>query len=111
MRPHGYIVVAEDGIIIDELFLIPYDVDVVHRVDLIDNINQTGYILRLTLITRLSLEKELGKGTQIVFQVYLFMAPHMQRDMIANIRESILTNSHRCLAASGFFRNSVLNQH
>ncbi|CAF1170999.1 unnamed protein product [Adineta steineri] len=110
MRPHGYIVLAEDGIMIDELFAISYDVYVIHRVDLMYNTSHIGHILRLTLATRLSLEKELDKGTQILFEVYLFMPLHMQTQELANIRQNILANSHKHLTASGFYENSVINQ-
>ncbi len=108
MRPYGHIVLAEDGIIIDELFVIRYDVYIVRGVDLIDNTIQTGCILRLFLARRLTSEKGVDKGKQIVFYLYLFMATHMQVQMLADIRESILSNSHRCLTASGF-KNARIN--
>jgi hypothetical protein len=108
MRPYGHIVLAEDGIIIDELFVIRYDVYIVLRVDLIDNTIQTGCILRLFLATRLNSEEGVDKGKQIVFELYLFMATHMHVEMLADIRESILSNSHRCLTASGF-KNARIN--
>jgi hypothetical protein len=109
MRPYGHIVLAEDGIIIDELFVVRYDVYIVVRVELIDNTIQTGCILRLFLATRLNSEKGVDKGIQIVFELYLFMPTHMQVQMLADIRQSILSNSHRCLTASGFYKNARIN--
>jgi len=107
----GYIVLARDGIIIDELFAIRYDLYVVLRVDLIDNTADTGFILRLCLVTRLNtLNEDVDKRKKITFYVYLFMAAHMEAQELNEIHQSILFNSHRCLMASGFYNNTGINQ-
>lgn len=70
-RPYGHIILAKDGIIIDELFVIRYEADIVLRVDLIDSTMQTGNILRVFLATRINLKGEVDKGKHIVYEVYL----------------------------------------
>jgi hypothetical protein len=107
----GYIVLARDGIIIDELFAIQYDLYVVLRVELIDNTADTGFILRLFLATRLNTSNEgIDTGKKVTFDVYLFMASHMKAQELNEIHQSILFNSHRCLKASGFYNNTGINQ-
>ncbi|UJR11331.1 hypothetical protein I4U23_015512 [Adineta vaga] len=105
-NPSVHIVFAVEGIIIDAIFVIRYDLYVVHQVHLIHNTENTGYILRLVLVTRInSLNTDIDKGLQIAFEIYLFMASHIQLQQITDIRESILSNSHKHLAATGYYKN------
>ncbi len=51
----------------------------------------------------------MDKGKQTAFEVYLFMPTHMQVHILVDICQNILSNSHRCLAASGFYKNARIN--
>ncbi len=109
MRSNGYIILTEEGLIIDAFIAFRYEMVIVLRVDLINNNMQTGRILRVFLVTRSKSQSGSDKGKHISFQVDLYMPPTMQAEEVNDIRQIILSNSHKHLVASKFYSTSQVN--
>jgi len=75
-------------------------------IDLINNIMETGWILRVFLVTCDKSESGPDKGRNTMFQVDLFVPPHIKVQDVTDIRQIILSNSHKYLIASKFYANS-----
>jgi hypothetical protein len=103
MRPDGCIVVADVGIIIDELIGFQYDLTLVIQVDLVYNIIQTGWIIRVFLARSSNFKNAFKKGKYNIVQVDLLMPPSMQVDQVNAIREMILSSSHKYVVESEFY--------
>jgi len=110
MRPNGHIVLTEEGLIIDEFIAFRYKAIIVLHVDLINNVTQTGWILRVFLVTRHKSQSGRDEGRNTRFQVDLFMPPYMQIEEATDIRQLILSNSHKYLVASKFYVNPQVNR-
>ncbi|UJR11329.1 hypothetical protein I4U23_015510 [Adineta vaga] len=109
-RQYGHIVLAKEGIAVDELTIIKYNAYVIRRIELINNTVQTGFILRLFLVQRTVMydEKSLSND-EITFELYLFMPIGIPIEQVIYLRENILANSYKCLDALGFFKHSTDN--
>ncbi len=103
MRPDGCIIVTDVGIIIDELIGFQYDISLPIQVDLVYNIIQTGWIIRLFLARSSNFKNAFKKGKYKILQVDLLMPPSMQVDQVNAIREMILSSSHKYVVESEFY--------
>jgi hypothetical protein len=104
-RPYGHIVLAREGIILDELLDILYETLIVRSIDRITNTGtQTGFILRVHLVTRFYVVGGFSKGTPTIFDVDLFMPPQMTSQDVENIAQIIRLYSSSRLTTTGFGR-------
>jgi hypothetical protein len=102
-RTYGHIVLAKEGIILDELILILYEKLIVLGVERLTNSEtQAGFILRVHLLTRYFLVGGLSKGAPTMFHVDLFMPPQMESQDVDYIARGIPVNSRICLFAPRF---------
>jgi hypothetical protein len=64
---------------------------------------------RVFLVTRHKSESGRDKGRNTMFQLDLFMPPYIQIEEVTDIRQFILSNSHKYLVASKFYANPQVN--
>lgn len=94
-RLYGNIILAEKGILIDELFLIDYGA--IHVADITPVVSTTGSaILRMHLITRVYAVGTCQKGRPEDFNLDLFMPPNLQAQELFNICQKIIFYSRTC---------------
>ena len=104
-RPNGYIVLTQEGLIVDEVIAFRYNRMIVLRVDLMNNFMQTEWILRVFLVAGRKSKYGENRYKRKIFHVDLFMPPYMQFQEVADIRQNILSNSHGHLVACKFHTN------
>ncbi|UJR11327.1 hypothetical protein I4U23_015508 [Adineta vaga] len=104
----GHIVLAKEGIIIDDFLIFKYEKFVIYRLDVMDGTAGTDVSLRLLLCPDDAVPTEgfPDRSKEKEFELYLFLEPFCQTQELMNIRDSILANAEKCLNATGYFRHT-----
>ena len=107
----GYIILTEEGLIIDAYYSFRYKTIIVRRVELINNTVKTGWVLRVHLITCEKSRSGPNEGQNIEFFVDLYMPARMELEEADVIRRIILSKSNKYLVDSEFYDPSEVYQY
>jgi hypothetical protein len=109
-RPHGHIILAKEGLVVDNIIAFRYDTYVVSSVDLINNAMNRRWIIRVVLVASDLLDCEHDKNGYTLFNVDLYMPSYMQAEEVIDMRDIILSNSLKYLLNSTYYAKSQINR-
>ena len=108
-RPHGHIVLAKEGIVVDNIIALRYDTYIVSSVDLINNAMDRRWIIRVVLVASDLLDCERDKNGYTLFNLDLYMSSYIRAEDVIDMRDIILSNSLKYLLTSTYYAKSQIN--